>query len=160
MTLKSKRTLASIMVSAVSLTGYLVYALGKSAPETDNLKTWAIVILIAVGISIAAQIVTQIVFHIVVSVGLSVKERECDGGTVQRIIKSEMSEDERDKIITLKASHIGYSLVGAGIAAMLIALACGTAAVVGLHILLGACFTAMIADGIASIFLMEKGAGK
>lgn len=160
MTLKSKKNITSMAMGILSLVAYLIYALGNSAPPAGDLKAWASAILIFVGISVAAQIVAQIVFHIAVAVGIAVREREKDGKIVERIIKSEMSEDERDKGIIQKASHFGYICVGTGFAAALTALALGALAVTALHILLAACFAAGLAEGIVNICLYEKGGKK
>ena len=157
MTLKSKRNITSMAAGVATAVGYIIYGLSNAAPNTDDLKAWAIVMLVSIGIAVGVQIVTQIAFHIVASVGIAVKEKEKDGKTVERIIKSELKEDERDKRITLKASHIGYSCVGIGFIAGLIALACGAIALTALHIFLGACFAAAFVDGVMSVFLYEKG---
>jgi len=157
MTLKSKRNITSLAAGILSAAAYVIYALSGAAPDSGDLKAWATVMLIFLGLAVGVQIVTQIIFHIVVSVGIAVKEGEKDGKKIERIIKSEMKEDERDKRIRLKASHIGYSCVGVGFIAALIALACGTAALTALHILLGTGAAAAFADGVMSIFLCEKG---
>ena len=159
MTLKSKRSITSLTAGILTAAGYVIYALSSAAPDTDDLKAWAIAMLIFIGIAVGAQIVTQIAFHIVVAAGIAVKEGE-DDKAVERIIESEMREDERDKSITLKASHAGYSCIGIGFAAALIALACGAAALAALHILLGSCFAAALTDGIVSVYLYEKGVSK
>jgi len=162
MTLKSKRNITSMAAGVATAVGYIIYALSNAAPNSDDLKAWAIVMLVSIGIAVGIQIVTQIAFHIAASVGIAVKEgkKDCktfERGTVERIIKSELKEDERDKRITLKASHIGYSCVGIGFMAGLIALACGAIALTALHIFLGACFLAAFVDGVMSVFLYEKG---
>ncbi len=157
MSLKSKRTIVSLAAGIASLFAYLMYALSSSAPNGEDLKSWAIVILVAIGIAVGIQIITHIVFHIAAAVSISVKEPNTDQKMVERIIESEMSDDERDTRITLKSSHIGYSCVGVGFIAALIALACGVLVVTALHILAGAYFTASLADGIASVVLYEKG---
>ena len=157
MSLKSKRTVVSIAAGIAALIAYIIYALSGGAPGAEDLKAWAIVMIVSLGIAIGAQIVVQIVFHIAAAIGISIKERDESGKTAERIIKSEMAEDERDKQITLKASHIGYSCAGAGFVAALIALACGASAVTALHILLGAGFAATLVDAVMSIILYEKG---
>lgn len=160
MTLKSKRNIMSMAMGVLTFVAYLIYALGNSAPHAEDLKAWAIVMLVFIGISIAVQIVAQIAFHIAVAVGIAAKEREKDGKAVERIIKSEMTEDERDRRINQKSSHIGYICVGIGFVAALIALAFGALAVAALHILLAACFAAGLTEGIVNVCLYEKGCKK
>jgi len=140
--------------------GYVIYAASGTAPKVGDLKAWAVVMLAALGIAVGVQIVTQIIFHVAVSIRITVKEGDMDGKAAERIIKSELREDERDKKISLKASHIGYSCVGIGFIAALVALAFGAAALTALHILLGSGFAAAFVDGATSIFLYEKGGTK
>jgi len=157
MTLKSKRKIVILAMGVLSAIGYVIYAVSGAAPQAGDLKAWAVVMLVSLGIAVGVQIVTQIAFHIAVSIGIAVKEGDKDGKTVERIIKSELREDERDKKIGLKASHIGYSCVGIGFITALIALACGAVALTALHILLGTCAVAAFVDGVISVFLYEKG---
>lgn len=160
MTLKSKRNITIMAMGILSFIAYLVYALSNSAPHTDDLKAWAIVMLVFIGISVVAQIVVLIVFHVAVAIEIAAKEKEKDGKTVDRIIKSEMTEDERDERISQKSSHIEYTCVGGGLVVALIALAFGALAITALHILLGACFVAALTGGIVNVYLYEKGGKK
>ena len=141
----------------VSLAAYLIYALGKSAPEAGNLKAWAAAMLVFIGISIAFQVITQILFHIIAAAGIAAKEREKNGDTVERIIKSELADDERDKRISLRAVHIGYICAGIGIIAALAVLALGALAVTALHIIIGSCFVSSFVEGAVNIYLYERG---
>ena len=95
-------------VGIMLMIAYIVYALGNSAPAPDDLKRWAIALLVYVGSCIAAGILIQIVFHISLAIGLSAKEKECDDKRVARIIKSSMLEDERYRLIELRSSKVGY----------------------------------------------------
>lgn len=160
MTLKSKGTIVSLVMGAAVLAGYIVLALSKVAPAADDLKRWAIFIIGCIGISVGIQVVTQVFFQIFAGARIAAKEGEKDKKKILRIISSEMAEDERDKKITLKTSHIGYGCVGIGFILALIALACGARVVVVLHILLGACFVAALIEGIISIYMYEKGSIK
>jgi hypothetical protein len=121
---------------------------GANSPAPENLKSWATVALVFIGIGAAALIVIQVLFHVALAIGIAVKEREHDDKTVERIISSSMVEDERDKIISLKSSHVGYTCVGIGFVAALVALASGMANVVALHILSGAFAIGSITEGI------------
>ena len=157
MSFTSKRTLVTMVAGILLLILYVVYALGDASPAIEDLKSWAVAILIFIGICIAAGIVVQIVFHIALAIGITVKEKDIDGKDVERIIESSMVEDERDKLISLKSSHIGYICAGFGFMAGLIVLAAGISAVVVLHIMAGAFAIGSIIEGCASVYFNERG---
>jgi hypothetical protein len=139
---------------------YTVYALGKNSPGPEgpeSLQSWALVMLVFIGIAVAASIVIQILFHIAFSIGIAVKERESDDKKVERIIESSMVEDEMDKLINLKSGHIGYICAGIGFAAALAALAFGASAVFALHILFGSFAGGSLVEGGVNIYLYERG---
>jgi hypothetical protein len=148
-------------VGILLLVAYVVYALGDASPAPEDLKLWAIALLVYIGACIVAGIVIQILFHIALAVGISVKEtakgNECDDKNVERIIKSSMVEDERDKLIDLKSSRIGYTFAGFGFVAGLIALAIGVPTVIALHIMAGAFAVGSIVEGFMSVHLNERG---
>jgi hypothetical protein len=148
-------------VGILLLVAYVVYALGNASPAPEDLKLWAIALLVYIGACIVAGIVIQILFHIALAVGISVKKtvkgNVCDDKNVERIIKSSMVEDERDKLIDLKSSRIGYILAGFGFVAGLIALAMGVSAVIALHIMAGTFAVGSIIEGFMSVYLNERG---
>jgi hypothetical protein len=146
-----------MVLGAALLAAYIVYALGASAPGVEHVKEWARVMLVFIGIGVASQIVIQILFHIGFAVGIAVKEREREDKKVERIVSASMVEDERDKLIQLKAAHIGYIFAGSGIIACLAALAFGQPVVTALHIMMGALFLGSLAEGVLSVVLQEKG---
>ena len=157
MSYTSKRTLISMGVGILLLIAYIVYAFGSAAPAFDDLKSWAVAILIYIGVCIASGIVIQILFHIALAIGVSVKDQNLDDNNVERIIKSSMVEDERDKLINLKSNRIGYSCSGFGFVAGLIALAFGIQAVAVLHIMAGSFAVGAIVEGCVSVYLNERG---
>ena len=157
MSYTSKRTLISMGVGVILLIVYAIYAFGNASPAPEDLKSWAVVILVYIGICITAGIIIQILFHIAFAIGIIVKEKEHDDKNVERIIKSSMLEDERDKLISLKSSHIGYSCAGFGFVAGLIALATGIPSIIVLHIMAGAFAVGSIIEGCVSVYLNERG---
>lgn len=157
MSYKSKRTITSMSAGVLLCVGYLIYALGSRAPEAGNLKGWAALMLAFIGISVGALIVIQILFHIGYSIGVAVKEQNRQDKEVERIVASAMVEDEMEKTISLKSSHIGYICCGGGFLVMLVALAIGISAVVALHILFGSFLLGSLAEGGFSIYLYESG---
>ena len=153
----SKRNLVSMGVGILLLVVYALYALGGAAPAADDLKSWAIAMLVYVGACIVAGIIVQIAFHIALALGIAVKEKDCDEKNVERIIKSSMLEDERYELISLKSANISYNCAGFGFVAGLIALAAGLSAVVVLHIVAGAFVMGSLAEGCVSVYLNERG---
>jgi hypothetical protein len=157
MSYSSKRTIVSIIAGLILITAYIIYALGTAAPASEDLKGWAVAILVFIAISVAVTIIIQILFHIALAIGIAVKERQCEDKEVERIISSTMVEDERDKLISLKSSHIGYICAGIGFVAALVALAFGMTSITALHILFGTFATGSIIEGIVSVYYYENG---
>jgi len=157
MSYNSKKSIASMVTGILVVTAYIIYALSEHSPASDNLKSWAVVMLVFIGIGIAAVVIIQILSHIALTVGIAVKEREQDDKTVERIVASVLVEDERDKLINLKSSHIGYIFAGIGFVACLLGLAFGISSVFALHILFGAFAFGSVIEGFAGIYFNEKG---
>ena len=162
MSYTSKRNIVSIVTGIVLIIAYVIYAMGAKAPATQDVKAWAVAVLVFIGIGIGIQIVVQIVFHIALTIGIAVKEeiktgdKNC-GKTAERIVEAEMIEDERSKIINLKSSRVGSWFAGAGIIAALISLAVGAETVIALHILFGMSALASVVEGITGIIYHERG---
>ena len=157
MSYASKRSVVSIIASMLLTVAYSIYALGETAPALNDLRSWAAAMLVFIGISTGVMIVIQILFHIGLAIGIAVMEREQDDKRVERIIKSSMIEDERDRLINLKSAHIGYICVSFGFAAALLTLAVGSPVVYALHMLFGSFYIGSIFEGCVSIYLDEKG---
>ena len=87
----------------------------------------------AILILIAAIVVVGILGQIVLAIGATIAGAEL-----------EMNEDERDKLIELKAMHVGFSIFGAGFLGSFIALALGRPPFEVFHLII----YAMIATGI------------
>ena len=157
MSYNSKKTIASMIMGVLLAAAYIIYALSDSSPAPDDLKSWATAMLVFIGIGVAAVIVIQIIFHIALSIGIAVKEQGKDDKTMERIIASIVVEDERDKLISLKSSHIGSVFAGIGFVAALVALTFGTSVVTALHILFGMFSVGSLAEGIVSVYFYERG---
>ena len=156
MTYNSKSILVSMGAGVLMAAVYIVYALGGSAPAPDDLKSWAIAMLIFIGACIVAGIIIQILFHIAFAIGVAVKERENDRN-IGRIIASSTVEDEMKKLIDLKSSRIGYVCSGIGFLAALVSLAFGMTAIVALHIIFASIAVGSLIEGSFSIYLHERG---
>ena len=157
MSFKSKKMIASVAAATGLIIAYIVYALGDKAPATDNLKAWALAMLVLIGISVVVMIVIQILFHITFAIGIAVKEGEMDKKNLRRLFDSETVEDERDKLVELKSARIGHIVAGAGFIAALITLLTGAPALWAIHILFGSFFIGSGAEGIAGVCQYERG---
>lgn len=157
MTYNSKKIITSTISVIVLIAAYIIYSLSGNSPAPDNLKAWATLMLIFMGIGIVMLIIIQIIFHITLAIGIAVKEKKHEKKAVGRILSSSMVEDERDKLINLKSSHAGYICVGIGFIASLVTLAFGMTGVFALHILFGAFAGGSVIEGIFNIYFNEKG---
>lgn len=165
MSYSSKKNLISVIAWVALLIAYAIYTMGGNAPATEDVKTWAIAILVFIGIGLGVQCVVQILFHIALSIGIAVKEGVKAGDkksakNAERILKAEMVEDEWSKLIDLKAARVGFLFVALGVIASLISLAVGAEIAVALHVLFGMFVLASVAIGIASIIYHERGGEK
>ena len=142
------------MVSGFLLViAYIIYALGESAPASDDLKSWALSMLIFIGIGIGLTILFQILFHIALSIGISVEEGENDDKKVEKTMKFTMFEDERDKLIGLKSARVGYACAGAGFILALAVLALGKPALAALHIAFASFAAGSLVEGILGVYV-------
>lgn len=157
MSYNSKRTIVSMIAGSIVLIAYFIYTLSEYAPDSENLKSWAITILVFIGIGIAGLIVVQILFHVGFAIGVAIKEQSIEDKEIERMMEASMIEDERDKLINLKAAHIGYTCAGLGLAVTLTLLAFGGSVIFALHILLGAFSIGSLIEGAVSVYLYERG---
>jgi len=158
MIFKSKRTVAGLIVAVILFIGYLIYAMGSSAPAADDLEGWALLILKFIAVCVVAEIMVHVIIHAGFAASIAVREGEKDENTIKRTIKAEMTEDEMDTNIMLRSSHAGYGVAGVGFIIMLVAIAFfGASAVLALNLLLGIFFISVIVDSSVSIYLYERG---
>ena len=153
---KSKSIITSTVAGIVFLTAYAIYVTRPENTPAD-LQGWAISMLVFLGIAIVALIIIQIVFHIVLAAGIAVTEGEQDSKRIQRILDSTMAEDEMDRMINLRAARVGYVFAGIGFVGVLVALAAGLGAVVGLHVLFWSIAAGSFASGAVSVYGYERG---
>ena len=157
MSFGTKRILVGMGVGTVMLVVYLIFALGTNAPAPDDIKAWALAMLIFIGIAVVAVIVLEILFHIAYSIGIAAKQHRQGNEKIERIISVTIAEDERDKQIYLMAARIGYRVSGVGLLLVLVAFAFGIPMVFALHLMIAAFFLGCFAEGVASIVYHEKG---
>ncbi len=103
--------LSGLLITA--LYGWIVYQrhLDGRIDLTEDFKTWGIVFLIFMGVSVVSRIVIYIIFHIINAIAT----REHDIPV----------EDERDKLIQLKATRNSHYMFAFGFMASFIGLAFG-----------------------------------
>jgi hypothetical protein len=164
MSYQVKKTVTSIVTGILVLAAYCIYAFGRVHPGAsapDNLKFWAITILIFIGIEIAASIVIQIVFHVLFSVSIAVKRKiqdeKCEDKEIERKIKAEMVEDEMDKLIELKSMRLAFLVAGIGFIAALVSLALNYSPAVMLNILFISFAAGSLFDGFAQLYYYRRG---
>jgi hypothetical protein len=160
MSYQEKRTLTSITSGAILLAAYCLYAFNPAHTPAD-LKHWAITMLIFIGIGIAVTIVIQIVFHILFAISVAIQEKiqnnECDEKEIDKSIKTEMIEDERDKLIEMKSNQIGFGVSGFGFILALVALVLNFSPVVMLNILFITFCLGSICEGVYQFILYRRG---
>lgn len=165
MSYQEKRTVTSMIIGALVLAAYCIEAFGlyqSGAVAPGDLKLWAITMLKYIVIGVVAAIVIQVVFHIFLSISIEVKETIRNGKTteqeIEKKIKSEMVEDERDKLINLKSNLVGFILAGIGFVWGLILLALDSSPVVMLNILFISFSAGSLFEGFAQLYFYRKGA--
>lgn len=160
MSYQEKKTLTSIASGALLLAAYCLYAFNPTHTPAD-LKHWAITMLVFIGIGIVLTIIIQIVFHILLSISIAIKEKiqnnECDDKEIEKNIKSEMVEDERDKLIELKSSRVGFTIAGFGFILALLSLVFNYSPAVMLNILFITFSFGSVCEGFTQLYFYNKG---
>jgi uncharacterized membrane protein len=160
MTYNSKKNIISMAAGTIWILAYIIYVFAGKSPAADDIQAWAKLMLIFIGIGAAAQIVIMILFHIAFAIGVAAKEHmqgRAPGENVERIVKSSILEDERDRMIGFKSSRAGKTAVGLGFIAALIFLAFGIPVIAALHIIFGVCAAGALLEGGMGIYLHERG---
>ena len=135
---QQKKTIVSILQAVVLLAVYIIYVVGKvnaGAAAPDDVKFFAVTMLIFIGIGIGVGIVVQVLFHVLFSVSVAVQERDKDGETIKTAVNAAMVEDERDKMIDLKSMQITFTITMIGFVAGLGMIALGHSVVLMLNML-------------------------
>ena len=160
MNYNSKKNIVSMAAGIIWIAAYILYINSGNSPAPEDIRAWVKLMLVFIGIGVVAQIVIIILFHIAFAIGVAAVEH-AQGRTpdenVERIIKSSMLEDERDKLIEYKSGRIGQIISGVGIITALVVLAGGAPVFVALHICFGVCAAGMMAEGVVAISLHERG---
>ena len=158
------KTVTNTLSGTAVLVVYLFYVSSRYQAgllAMDELKPWAQIMLIFIGIGIAMAIVVQIIFHILFSIGLAVnqgiKNGSCNDQDIEKTIKMEMVEDEMGKLIELKSMRISYITVGVGFVASLVLLFFDYPAFIALNVLFVSFYTGGILDGFTQLYYYMRG---
>ncbi len=157
MSYQNNRTIASMITGAIAAVAYIIYATGQSAPAVSDVRAWAGMMLLFIGIAVVASVIVQLVFHIALSLGIAAKNQTKSDREIKKIIRTTTREDEMEKSIVLKSSRVGYMVSGLGLLAALLLLAFGQEVVYALHVVLAACALGSGLEGIVSIYHYRKG---
>lgn len=115
MSYEEKENIVNIFSSLFISIGYALIIYQKHLQGqfdlTADFKTWGIIFLIFMGISIVARIIIYIIFHIINTIATGKEEKEVS--------------DERRKLIKLKATRNSYYAFSGGLMLAIIALAIG-----------------------------------
>ncbi len=164
MSYQEKKTVVTMVTSALLLVAYCIYAFGRvqaGLAMSDDLKFWAGTMLVFVGISIVANISIQIVFHILMAISYGVKQHketgDCNEASIDKHFQTETTEDEMDKMISLKSSRVAFITAGIGFGTGLAMVMFGASAAVLINAVYVGFSFGMIAEGIAQLHFYRKG---
>jgi len=164
MSYSEKRAVVSIFAGIAVLVSYCLTVFGKvksGAAAPDDLKFWAGAMLLFIIIGIVASIVIQIVFHILLSMAIAIREQvatgKSDDKNVEKKIAAEMIEDERDKLVELKAMRVGFAVAGVGFVTALIYAYLGFSVGVMTNIMFFSFSVGSILEGFSQIFFYRRG---
>lgn len=147
MDLKEKRILISLISSVLILAFYTMYVYQRSIagnPEVMNdFKFWGKSFLVLIPVAIVTQIIIQIAFAIVTKIATGEDPDPPD--------------DERDKLIELKAIKISHYLFIVGFMLAMGSLALGMKIWVFFTVLISSGFIASILNEIARLYYYRKG---
>ena len=153
----SKRTIAGMVTGVMVYAAYIFYALGAYSEKMVEIKDFCITLLIFIGAGIVVMVLVQIAFYIALAIGTAVKNPERSEKYIERLVESEASEDEMDKLIQWKAERKGYIFAGLGILSLLISLALGASLFFSLHLLFALIGVGGLVEGGVMIYHYERG---
>ena len=147
MSYQVKQNIVNIFSGILITAFYALIIIQKQQEGQFNLKedfdTWGVIFLIYIGVSIIARIIIQIVFHIINAI--ATREEKVP------------VTDERDKLISLKATRNSYYVFSSGFVLAVMSLAIGMP-VYGIFIAFVATgLLAEITDNGSQIYYYRKG---
>jgi hypothetical protein len=164
MSYKEKRSIVSIITGAFILAAYCIYTYGKhksGAIAPDDMKAWAGIMLIFIGIGVAANIIVEIIFHILMSITIAVQDTartgKCDDSGIEKTIHAEMVTDEMDKLIELKSMRVGFAVAGAGFVTALATQVFNYPPAVLMNVMFITFSAGSLIEGLTQIFFYRRG---
>lgn len=164
MSYQEKRTIVTMAMTVLILVVYGIYSFNQyqaGVLSLDDLRPWAVTILVFIGISIVVMIAIQIIFHILLSISIAVSKKvqdmDCDDHEIEKSINAEMVEDEMDKVIGLKSSRVGFICAGVGFIAGLISLLLNYPPVIMLNIMFLCMWSSSLFSGITQLVYYRRG---
>lgn len=149
---QEKKNIATLISGLLVLSAYCIYVYQKyqaGIPDAgNNLRFWAVTMLIFIGAGIVVTILILIIFHIINAIINEAVQQEQD---------DEMIEDEMDKLIELKASRNSYIIVGVGFVISLITLVMQKPPAVMLNILFFSFLLGSFFEGITQLYFYRRG---
>jgi hypothetical protein len=164
MSYQETRTSVTLFSGVILLAVYCLYAFNPdrmAALPPGDLKPWASTMLIFIVTGVVVTIVIQILFHILFSISLAVRSKiqnqDSPDQEIERAIKREMVEDERDRQIELKSNRFGLAAAGIGFVSALLALVLNYSPVVMLNILFLSFFAGSLLEGAGQLYYYRRG---
>ncbi len=160
MSYQEKKRGANLGLALVILLAYCfkVYRLVQAnAYDLNNLQATATLMLKYIGVSIVATIILQISFHILYSVFYALKNRDLGKEDIEKGINAEFVEDERDQLIELKSSRVGWWIAGGGFFIGIILAAFNYPVAIMLNITYIAYSIGSLSEEAVSLYFYRKG---
>jgi hypothetical protein len=164
---QEKKTIASIISGLLVLAAYSIYGISKYQQAGPNLlndlKFWAVAMLIAIVGGIVVTILVQIALHIILAaaneVAKEVSNKTKRPASVDACEELEMEnvEDEMDKLIALKAMRNASIVVGTGFIASLVSLYVKMPPAIMLNIIFISFSLGSLFEGFSQLYFYRKG---
>jgi hypothetical protein len=148
MSYQEKRTILSIVSAILIYAGYCLYVFQKyqqgGLELANDLSFWGATILKTIAIAIVARIIIEIAFNIINTI-------------VTRVEEDPTFDDERDKLIELKASRIIAIVAGIGFLLSMGALVIKMPAYVMINIMFFSMNLGDILGSISQLYFYRRG---
>ncbi|MDR1078564.1 MAG: hypothetical protein LBL55_07890, partial [Propionibacteriaceae bacterium] len=154
------RALVSTGAGLAAVAVYTVYAARVGLLRSTDLRAVAVAMLVFIGVSVVILVVLQVLFHIAFAVRESVSSGDADDRQIDRLLSSEMAEDELDHLIAWKAGRAASLGAGVGLVALLALLAGGAAPALSLHALLWCCAAGSLVEGGLTVWFHQRGVSR
>jgi hypothetical protein len=171
MSYQEKRIVASFISGLLILVSYCIYGVTKYQAVGEglltDLKFWATLMLVTIGLGIAIMMVIQLVLHIYLAISSEVKkeiskriagDKTCAGLTMSCDDLDVMDkEDEMDKLITLKSSKYSFGVIGFGFVVSLVTLYYHLPPAVMLNTIFVSLMVASLIEGLLQLRFYRNG---